>query len=96
MNMNKYKRYAKLLRAARERIKSGENRYICDAINAVDPDGDASALRRWISNLIDGEFSYYEWMLENHPAIYAQMGDDDFRKARLQWVDWMIAEMEQP
>jgi len=92
-----------LLRAARERIADGRENYICHAIDASEKNGTLSAaryLRRWIDSMLGRQyFSYGSWLLAHHPEIYVAAlrrsdGNKDLAAGRLQWIDWMISELE--
>jgi hypothetical protein len=86
-----------ILRRARKLIVSGRRIMICHAIAIVRvPAARRKALIDWITGMMDGPSSYTTWLMIHHPRHFARGGGyrGDFREARLQWLDWMIAECE--
>lgn len=82
-----------ILRAAHARIESKKNSMVCLAIDECRGDLEAKIyLKRWIDQQLDGHTTYFTWYLENNPAEARQK--IDMRAKRLEWIDWMVGELE--
>lgn len=76
------------LRAARKDIKSAKHTFICSAL-PEDKVGDY--LRDYIMKKLGGYSTYASWMREMHPKEWIKADWYDMREARVQWINWMIA-----
>lgn len=93
-----------ILRAARKLIKSEGASVICFAIDYViagksqESISHADELGAWIGNMLGDSAYYSQWLRLHHPAFVDALpvinGIKDFRPGRLQWIDWMISELE--
>lgn len=84
---------SEILIAAKNSVSLRGHR-ICYAISSVK---EASQNQRkylvgWITQMLGDEPYYDTWMTKNHPELRKYMTQSDFITARLQWMDWMIAE----
>lgn len=84
------------LKKARQRIKSGEQKFVCYALGAAE-----SNLKHYIRDLLVGYDSVGGW-LTSYPIIGAQINSmppkryhKEMRKYRLRWIDHMISEIEE-
>jgi hypothetical protein len=88
---------SEMLKKAKELINSHDERYICNALDAIEYSeitNDyivASTIKDWIKIQLDGHQSYEFWLEANHPEVY-QGFYHDYSAGRLAWMDWMIAE----
>lgn len=86
---------SELLGVAKKRIQDGKNRCICYALVDAEPNQrehlQLDALLEWIDKML-GEFAYYEdWYFRKFKTRISEI---DAKKARLAWLDWMIAYCE--
>ena len=85
----------KLLKAARQKIKSGKHRFICAALRNVN-DGEDSPecdyLITWIKEMLGSSYTLDSWLLQEHGIPYSY--SRKYRQTRLAWIDWMIKELE--
>lgn len=85
---------SEILKQARRKIASGNQRYICYAIEEVDgaTGRQRLMLARWVTGLLGAHESYESWLRAHHPQFYIRNGVvfDGAQKGRLQWIDWMI------
>ncbi len=88
---------SQILEAARWLIESGEQDYICYAIEDAVPRPISSkhiiqvkSLTRWVRKMLYPLTGYDEWLLFQGYS-YSR---SDKRQGRLAWLDWMIAECE--
>lgn len=82
--MNKYLRYADILRKSRSKIELHVEKYICCSLPKT-PDG--NRLRSWVSNQLNGHYTYSIWLFFGK-GIYVT--SDQAREGRLQWLEHMI------
>lgn len=92
------KKWVKILKAARKRIESGEDRFICCAIVACGVGlfsfiyaGAKRELRQEIGERLGGSYSVESWLVSEHTDLYDSF-EDDFKQYRLAWIDSMIEE----
>lgn len=90
------KNHIKQLRKAKQRIESGEQKFVCYALGT-----DESNLTDYIRDLLVGYCSVSGW-LTSDPIICAQINSmptklyhEEVRKYRLRWIDHMISEIEE-
>lgn len=85
------------LKFARERIKHKRNEFICHAL----PNNAArDYLKAYIMKALQGDREYSNWLGKKHPTKYQEWVnkyrtnpdyfDNQCRRARLAWIDWMI------
>lgn len=83
-----------VLKAARRRIESGADDYICHAIMAARVKGSTRAVKqyltRWVNYALQGAHTYSGWLTNN----YCWMNNTQLREGRKQWLDWMINQLE--
>ena len=93
-----------ILKEARGLIASGKWQFICFAIRDCDNyeflrascSKNCKELREWIQAMLGGRRweTLGNWIAQNHYEIYEQMTPEDLQEARLQWIDWMINELD--
>ena len=92
------KNQIRLMKEARKIVKYKKAKFICFAImiSTLDEEveDDKNCLFEYIGKLLGESHSYTSWVHKNHPEIFKEMKSDDFRKGRLQWIDWMIEQLE--
>jgi hypothetical protein len=75
-------------------VQYGGFTFICTSIQRFGREnacfGTAANLRTWVSDLMNGCYTYEDWLKEHHPNLKRTMSPVDFKQARLQWLDWMI------
>lgn len=93
---------SELLREVQELIRSGDREYICYAIDSIEaPYDQKRSLGNWVRKMIDPYFSFDTWYCVQHKEIYRkaiEVNENKYtgalKKARIQWLDWMIAYCE--
>jgi hypothetical protein len=96
-----------LLKAAKEELRTGGAKYICYALlNAVGGDDSTvqyklenySYVRKWVQNVLHPYGTYESWMQYNHLELWRKTTFSGqyyrARIARIEWIDWMINELE--
>lgn len=82
--MNKYE---KALLRARKKVESGEERYICCALEGTKLAGEVR-IRKYIGECLEGNITLTSWALENiREANNYWFFDDIFRLYRLRYID---------
>lgn len=86
---------SKALYLARRRIKSQEQCFVCDALNACVlwdgvPTDLCDKLKKTIAVSLNGQFSVNEWLNRKGLALGLNMYSKELRDYRLRWIDWMI------
>lgn len=90
-----------LLTKARQYIKNNHCRGVCRAIQYADDYSDSKAanqLKDYINRVLGYRNAYLEtWLRDMRPKyLWPDMFDGGYAKeARLQWVDWMIARLQE-
>lgn len=88
-----------ILKAARQAIIAGRNKYLCCAIDGVRLYGVSyresraakNRLTRYISRSLDGHITLGTWLKSKR--MYHKWGAEYRQiKARVAWVDWMLGE----
>lgn len=88
----------KVLEAARQSIRNGDEKYVCYAIDrarvttyAPQKLKDAKfRLRNYISRSLDGRGTLGYWLAKEYRGEF--MSYDLQRKARIAWITWMLGE----
>ena len=94
MSTFKHSQHVAILRAARERIEDGREKYVCSALMYV---GDDGTLQGWVQGLLDGSATLEGWLFRFHPGVFSIVGcAARMRLTRLAWLDWMIEEWSRP
>lgn len=85
-----------ILLAARRRIERKQERFICCAIYAVRVGTikQKADLKAWVMASLDGFPTYDSWVRRRYPKLAAKVEHNDFREARLAWIDWMIKQVK--
>lgn len=75
-------------------IKSGRHTYICHALDEVSWGG---SVQEEVHTMLQGCYTYEEWMRESHPRVYDEMKlqliiskTNPFQQGRLSWIDDML------
>lgn len=96
---NKFTREQKIgaLRLARHRIETKTNEFLCFALPSS-PVGEY--LRRYVREELQESHEFSGWLCLNRPELHATLlgpgiipgptYDDEIRKLRIRWLDWMI------
>lgn len=84
---------------AKRRIQLGYNIHICSAITRSRAkcanNKTKSYLVDWISTMLGSCGTYMEWLYQNHPETLKGIEYfHDVNPGRLQWLDWMIGQLE--
>ena len=99
LRKNKFTREQKIgaLRFARHRIETKTNEFLCFALPSS-PVGEY--LRRYVREELQESHEFSGWLCLNRPELHATLlgpgiipgptYDDEIRKLRIQWIDWMI------
>ena len=83
--------FLEALREIRPLIESGDQRFICFALQSIGAD----QYRGRIKTYLDGACSYGGWVQKYHPLVFREMKKiGAFRDGRLQWIDYMIQQEE--
>ena len=62
------------------------------AISIRDDIADDMRIGKWEANRSEGAFN--TWLADNHPDVHCKMTSENFREARIQWMNAMIAHYE--
>lgn len=97
-----------VLRQIRKRINVQWRGFICiecENVAQAQPElvNAATAVRKWVVQMLDGCYTYDTWIRLHHPTLYVEGDDCDLRtvhdlakEGRLAWIDWMIEEVTKP
>lgn len=87
----------KALKIARGYIEAKKVEFICNAIRSTLV-GDY--LRKYIEEELQGAHDFSQWLCQNRPKLHVTLYgsgslpcstyDDEIRKLRIRWLDWMI------
>lgn len=96
-----------ILRAARKSIADGSESFVCYAISRESLWHESSfkradagyELRLWVQDMLGKLSTYDGWLSFHHQDFFRSIptrddGSKDLRPGRLQWIDWMISELE--
>ena len=90
MSTFKHSQHVAILRAARERIEDGREKYVCAALML---EGDDGILQGWVRGLLDGASTLEGWLFRFHLGVFSIVEyAPRMRLTRLAWLDWMIEE----
>lgn len=89
---------SKILKEAREIIKSGQEDFVCIALQLVSErhnyeptvDTRCQELIDWIRKLLGKDSYTLENWLRKHHKVDANYGSKKLLRTRLAWIDWMI------
>jgi hypothetical protein len=90
-----------VLTRARESIQAGMEPFICYAINRVvaknkREDKSVDELLEYIEKSLGDNAFLSGWVRANRPKLHSKTYETNFmRKARLQWMDWMLSCLEE-
>ncbi len=90
------------LRIARTLIKNHKEGFICHALHKVAHDPRlkpaALSLEKYITRALGRHGHLGGWVKHNRPRLKGEYWSDTpfGRKARIQWIDWMIADLQKP
>ena len=79
------------LKIARKRIEHGESDFICWALDHSPDHHAALYLKRYISDTLYPSNTLGRWIAREHPEVFCSYEYGELRRARLAWLDWMIA-----
>jgi hypothetical protein len=94
------------LKILRNRVQSGKTRYLCVGLSMMEEFGTidqevATALSDYIKRALGPYAILEQWLSANgflgDPLYFGMSGKanlDGVRLARLQWIDWMIEQLE--
>ena len=90
--------HAQILKKVKERMTAEgfevRSRFICDNLAQVcwtnNLFDEGNEIKEWIDNQLNYHFCYEVWLKHNHYYVWFNMTEENFREARLQWLDWMI------
>lgn len=52
-------------------------------------------LSYWAASMLgNGVNTYDQWMCRKHHGLYVKWKPEDFKRGRLEWLDWMIEQCE--
>ncbi len=82
----------KILTKARELIRTGKEKYICEAIFKSSNSKQAFEIEKYIEKSLGFGYCgcYEDWMEYHHPGVFKKMDKNNFREARIFWIDHMI------
>lgn len=83
---------SEVLIKAKELIANKKQEFICHAIADIagPTSKQAESLCAWILKMLGNRITYNSWLNRHYPELYDKSKDYTFKKARLQWLDWMI------
>ena len=96
---NRFTREQKIgaLRFARHRIETKANEFLCFALPSSPVGG---YLKRYVREELQESHEFSQWLCQNRPKLHVTLYgsgslpcstyDDEIRKLRIQWIDWMI------
>lgn len=86
---------SEVLKKVKKQIENQRHIYICNALQDVAaPSWQKYSLRRWVQYMLGRHHTYQDWLAASHRKVWRNMIFENYRQARLQWLDWMIAECE--
>jgi hypothetical protein len=94
----------RILRQARELIESGEENFVCLAIEyaakRLERISAGAELVAWVESMLGDSGTLSGWIRSNRPELWFSATCDErirlLRVTRLAWIDWMISELEKP
>jgi len=84
----------KVLKRVRQLIASKEQEFICHAIHYVADNSDGlddacRELKMFVTHALGNNYTLFCWQKSNG---FAEHDDQQLRKDRLAWIDWMLDE----